>query len=166
MKTLVSTYSPLVALISAIITFFFCKQNQETVIHSSGGPRGGQEARSNPSPPPPPVFKYPMKKKLFGLTETNLFHFHGILNKSKAKLHTFIHMNPLSKNPGSSPAFMHCSNALWFFFREWIWCEIAVTEEWLLWSLQKPQNPKAFTIICSSWEFSRDYAFYRLFCKK
>ena len=36
--------------------------------------------------------------------ETKLFHFHGILRKmreiSKANPHTFIHINPLSRNPG------------------------------------------------------------------
>ena len=30
---------------------------------------------------PPPIFKYPMKMKYFGLSETKLFHFHGILRK-------------------------------------------------------------------------------------
>ena len=37
---------------------------------------------------------YPMKMKLFGLSETKLFHFHGIFNKNEIKsakrtLHTF-----------------------------------------------------------------------------
>ena len=27
---------------------------------------------------PPPVIKYPLKMKSFGLSETKLFHFHGI----------------------------------------------------------------------------------------
>ena len=30
---------------------------------------------------PPPVFKYPMKMKEFGLSETKVFHFHGIFKK-------------------------------------------------------------------------------------
>ena len=56
-----------------------------------------------PPPPPPPVFKYYMKMKLFGLSETKLFHSHGIFKKNvmkSAKLtpYTFIHMNPLSQN--------------------------------------------------------------------
>ena len=53
-------------------------------------------------PPSPP---YPMKMKQFGLSETKLLHFHGIFYKnekmSKANTHTFIHTNPLSRNPGS-----------------------------------------------------------------
>ena len=32
-----------------------------------------------------PVFKYPMKMKLFGLSETKLFHFHGIFKKNEIK---------------------------------------------------------------------------------
>ena len=28
-----------------------------------------------------PIFKYPMKTKQFGLSETKLFHFHGIFKK-------------------------------------------------------------------------------------
>ena len=44
--------------------------------------------------------------KSFGLSETKLFHFHGIFKKKRAKISkanplTFIHMNPLSRNPGS-----------------------------------------------------------------
>ena len=36
----------------------------------------------------------------------NYFIFMGYLSKmSKANPHTFIHMNPLSRNPGSAPAF-------------------------------------------------------------
>ena len=36
--------------------------------------------RANPQNPlPAPVFKYPMKMKSFGLSETKWFHFHGIL---------------------------------------------------------------------------------------
>ena len=56
----------------------------------SGGDRGGSGGRSNPLLP---AFKYPM-----GLTETKLFHFHGILKKidkiSKANPHTFIQQSP------------------------------------------------------------------------
>ena len=76
----------------------------------SGGSRGGGSGGSLEHPPctQPPIFKYPMKIKLFGLSETKLFHFHGIFKKNKiksAKLtpHTFMHMNPLSRNPGSAP---------------------------------------------------------------
>ena len=36
-------------------------------------PEGVQGVRLNPSSPPPPVFKYPMKMKEFGLSETKLF---------------------------------------------------------------------------------------------
>ena len=41
--------------------------------------------------------------KSFGLSETKLFHFHGIFKKKKISTptRTFIHMNPLSRNPGS-----------------------------------------------------------------
>ena len=42
-------------------------------------PEGIQGSRSNPLPAP--VFKYPMKMKLFGLSETELYHFHGIFKK-------------------------------------------------------------------------------------
>ena len=54
-----------------------------------------------------------MKMKSFGLSETKLFHFHGMFKKNEIKsakhppppthTHTFIHMNPLSRNPGSAP---------------------------------------------------------------
>ena len=36
-------------------------------------------------PPPPPVLKNPMKMKLFDLSETELFHFHGIFKKKEMK---------------------------------------------------------------------------------
>ena len=55
-------------------------------------------------PPPRPLFffKYRMKMKLFGLSETKLFHFHGIFKKNEINSskphHTVIHMNPLSRN--------------------------------------------------------------------
>ena len=49
----------------------------------------------------PPVFKHPNKMKSFGLNETKLFHFHQIFKKKEIQTHTFIHMNPLSRNPGS-----------------------------------------------------------------
>ena len=40
--------------------------------------------------------------KSFGLSETKLFHFHGIFKKKEIKSAcTFIHMNPLPRNPGS-----------------------------------------------------------------
>ena len=44
----------------------------------SGGSRGVQGVRLNPLPL---VFKYPIKMKWFGLSETKLFHFHGIFKK-------------------------------------------------------------------------------------
>ena len=51
-----------------------------------------------------------MKMLSFGLSETKLFHFHGIFKKNKIKsakrtLHIFIHMKPRSTNPGSAPGF-------------------------------------------------------------
>ena len=42
--------------------------------------------------------------KSFGLSETKLFYFHWIFKKNEIKSahpRTFIHMNPLSRNPGS-----------------------------------------------------------------
>ena len=42
-------------------------------------PEGIEGARLNPSSVL--LFKYPLKMKLFGLTETKLFHFHGIFMK-------------------------------------------------------------------------------------
>ena len=43
--------------------------------------------------------------KSFGLSETKLFYFHWIFKKKRDKIstptRTFIHMNPLSRNPGS-----------------------------------------------------------------
>ena len=54
-------------------------------------PEGVQGARLNPPPPPLPhpppflVFKYPMTMKLFGLSETKLFHFHGIVKQIEIK---------------------------------------------------------------------------------
>ena len=46
--------------------------------------------------------------ELPSLSETKLFHFHGIFKKNKIKsakraYHTFIHMNPLSIDPRSTP---------------------------------------------------------------
>ena len=38
-----------------------------------------------PPPPPPPIFKYLMEMRKFGLSETKLFHFHGILKKNLIK---------------------------------------------------------------------------------
>ena len=41
------------------------------------------------------------------IIETKSFHFHGVFKKNEIKLakrpHIFIHMNPLSRNPGSTP---------------------------------------------------------------
>ena len=45
----------------------------------SGGSRGGSGGSSE-NPSPPPVFKYPMK-----MSETKLFHFHGIFKKHEIK---------------------------------------------------------------------------------
>ena len=51
--------------------------------------------------------------KSFGLSETKLFHFHGIFKKNEIKSAkptttvTFIHMNPLSRNPGSPLTAQH-----------------------------------------------------------
>ena len=55
-----------------------------------------------------PVYKYPMKMQLFGLSETKLFHFHGIFKKNEIKLASpsLIHINPLSRDPGLTPGFM------------------------------------------------------------
>ena len=48
--------------------------------------------------PPHPHFKYPMKMKQFGLSETKLFHFHGAFKKNEinqqSEPHTFIHIIP------------------------------------------------------------------------
>ena len=53
------------------------------------------------------VLKYPVKMKVFALSEAKLFHFHGIFKKNeinhKNEPSTFIHMNPLSRNPRSDP---------------------------------------------------------------
>ena len=52
-----------------------------------------------------PAIKYSMKMKEFGLDETKLFHFLRIFKINerykihKAKPTSFIHMNPLSRNP-------------------------------------------------------------------
>ena len=35
--------------------------------------------------PPLPIFKYPMKVKQFGLSETKLFRLHGIFRKNEIK---------------------------------------------------------------------------------
>ena len=37
------------------------------------------------TPSPSLVFKYAMKMKLFGLSETKLFHFHGIFKRNGRK---------------------------------------------------------------------------------
>ena len=54
------------------------------------------------TPSPPPVSKYLM------ISETKLFHFHSIFKKNEIKSakrthNSFIHMNPLSRIPGSAP---------------------------------------------------------------
>ena len=46
-----------------------------------GGSGGGGGGASTPLP----VFKYPMKMKQFGLSETKLFHFHGIFKGNEIK---------------------------------------------------------------------------------
>ena len=60
------------------------------------------------TPSRPSVFKYPKKMEYFGLTETKLFHFHGICKKNVIKsvkrsplLYTSGH---LSRNHGPAPA--------------------------------------------------------------
>ena len=55
------------------------------------------------------VFEYPMKTKKFGLSETKLFHFHGIFRENDIKSakrtpHIVIYMNPGSRIPGSALA--------------------------------------------------------------
>ena len=76
--------------------------------HNSGGSRGGSRGSLDP-PSPSPFFKYPMKMKKFGLNETKLFHFHGKFMKNqielaKKTLYTFLHIKPLSRDPGNAPA--------------------------------------------------------------
>ena len=51
---------------------------------ASGGSRGGPGGSLEP-PSPLPIVKYPMKMKLFGLTETKFFHFHRIFKKNEIK---------------------------------------------------------------------------------
>ena len=46
--------------------------------------RGGSRGVAR-TPSPPLIFKYPMKMKYFGLSETKLFHFHGIFKKNEIK---------------------------------------------------------------------------------
>ena len=66
------------------------------------------------TPSPPSVFKYPMKMRSFGLSETKLSHVHGIFKKNEIKLakrtYTFIHTNPLSRNPRSAPEIRSCTD--------------------------------------------------------
>ena len=50
----------------------------------SGGSREGSGGLLEP-PSMSPIFKYPMKMKLFGLSETKLFHVHGIFKKNEIK---------------------------------------------------------------------------------
>ena len=78
------------------------------------------------NPLPIPHFRYPVKMKWLGLSETKwfhfhglsvfsclsetkLFHYHGIYKKNEKEIqqseaHPFIHMNPFSRNPGSATA--------------------------------------------------------------
>ena len=46
-----------------------------------------------------PVFKISYENEIICLSETKLYLFHLINKISKANPHTFIHMNPLSRNP-------------------------------------------------------------------
>ena len=57
------------------------------------------------TPSPLPVFIYPIKSNNLVSARPNYFIFMGYLRKknSKANPHIFIHMNPLSRNPGSAP---------------------------------------------------------------
>ena len=74
---------------------------------SSGRSRGGSLEPHLPAH----VIKYPMKMKWFGLSETKLFHFHGIFKTNEIKsakgTPSSTHLNPPpppSRNPGSAPA--------------------------------------------------------------
>ena len=65
--------------------------------HTVADPEGIQGVRSNPLPPH--LFKYPIKMKEF--------LFHGIIKKNEINSPPFfIHMNPISRNPGSAPVHM------------------------------------------------------------
>ena len=52
-----------------------------------------------------PVFKYPMKMKKFGLSETKLFHFHGILKKNEENQ---LYMIPFPENLDPPLQSLHC----------------------------------------------------------
>ena len=104
-------------------------------------------------PLPAPVLKYPQEIKQFGFNETKLsiFYFHGILKNNEIKRqsepHPFIHMNPLSRNPGFAPASMLTdanstkilcidSKALQFVFRRYLNVSFSV-----VWSLTTKRGP-------------------------
>ena len=56
----------------------------ETPLISVADPEGeGGTGGSLEAPSPIPVFKYPMKTKQFGLSETKLYHFHGIVKTNR-----------------------------------------------------------------------------------
>ena len=70
---------------------------------TSGGSRGVQNPLS------PPVFKYPIKWNNLVSVRPNYWNFMGYSRKKRwnqqSEPQTFIHMNPLSRNPGSAPDF-------------------------------------------------------------
>ena len=54
------------------------------------------------------IFKFPMKMKSFGLSETKfIVYLIRIRLNQQSEPHTFIHMNLLSRNPGSAPDFVY-----------------------------------------------------------
>ena len=54
------------------------------LIKHSADTEGVQGVRLN-TPPHPPYWIYPMKMKLFGLSETKLFYIHGVFKKNEIK---------------------------------------------------------------------------------
>ena len=77
-------------------------------------PEGVQWVRSNPLP-----LKYPMKMKKNGLSNTNLFYFHGIFRKNEKKSskqtpHLF--MNPPNEIHALEPPLMPREGEVLSFF--------------------------------------------------
>ena len=64
--------------------------------------RGFRGSLEHPSPPP--FLSILWKWNNFGLSQTNLFHFHGTFKTYEINPHTFKHMNPLSRNHRSTSA--------------------------------------------------------------
>ena len=73
---------------------------------SVADPDGVQGVCFSPPSLPPFFIEISYESERFGRNETKLFQFHGIFKKNeiKANPHPFIHMNPLSRNPGVAPA--------------------------------------------------------------